>query len=194
MYDFKEQLNIGKLGEECFEKICKKSIEDGKMSSFLNVTSDEKYWKNDIDYICTYKNGKKLSFEIKCDTTTTGNIFAETNVNTYYFDDDNNVCDTRTKIGWLYGSKADFVFYYFSKLNIVYVITRKALAYWIDYCLQGNKLRIESKEYVNLKVKSAMNKGTDCYYFGVGYCVPIKDIEFSEFMKNYFYEIDLKGL
>lgn len=193
MYDFKEQLNIGKLGEEYFEKLCKKSIEDGRMSEFLNVTNDEKYWHKDIDYICTYKNGKRLAFEIKYDTTTTGNIFAETNVNTYYFYD-NNVCGTRTKLGWLYRSKADFIFYYFGKLNIAYIISRNALAYWIDYCSQGNKLRTKTKEYVNLKVKSAMNKGTNCCYFGVGYCVPIKDIKASEFMKDYFYEVDLKGL
>ena len=83
-YDFKTQLEKGKKAEAYFEDLDTLWMFQNRISGFRDVRKDPKYREHDIDYICTLPDGKEIKFEIKGDSTDTGNMFVELCVIVYY--------------------------------------------------------------------------------------------------------------
>lgn len=201
-YDFESQMQVGNIGEECFEKFCARYIKHGKMTSIVDVRKYPEFWNKDIDYICHYANGNQRTFEVKCDTRTTGNLFAESHVTSYRLRGEELFPLRDKKYGWLYGSDADYVFYYFFASKVIYIVSIKHLSLWVDYCLLPDSMKRnlrerkvepfkkETQPAKPFTVRSAYNKkpSEKEFYFGIGYCIPIKDIEKSEMMKGHWWK------
>ena len=93
-YPFQKQLEVGKIGENFFKSLDPKT---------RDVTGVPFYQDQDIDFI-----SNDHTYEVKTDTTTTGNFFFET---TQY-----------GKTGAVFKSRAQYWVYYFSTLERAFVI------------------------------------------------------------------------
>jgi hypothetical protein len=186
-YYFGEQLHVGDVGEEIFERFCKKWITQGKMTEITDLRKFTEYQKKDCDYACTYPNGKKLLMEVKCDTRKTGNLFAESIVTSYVNGEDGIAEKNGCKPGWLYGSESDYVFYAFPGLDVAYLINRRQLASFVDHCMLPACMQLEGSYVSPFKVRAAYNcdkRRPNEFRFGIGYCVPLREIENAEMMRG----------
>lgn len=88
-YNMKDQLAVGKLGEQVAIDYVKKSCELGRLSfeSYEDVRSIKTYQEQDIDFLIHRKDGRTVTLDAKTDTYTTGNIFLEQAVDSYLFDE-----------------------------------------------------------------------------------------------------------
>ena len=89
----KDQLAVGKLGEQVAIDYVKKSCALGRLSfeSYEDVRSIKTYQEQDIDFLIHRKDGRTVTLDAKTDTYTTGNIFLEQAVDSYLFDENGNV-------------------------------------------------------------------------------------------------------
>ena len=74
LHDFEKSLNIGKQGESIILNFLL-TLEDIK--SIRQVQDIGFYQRKDIDFIVTFKNGKKYTVEIKTDTYKSPNLYYE---------------------------------------------------------------------------------------------------------------------
>jgi hypothetical protein len=100
-YPFKNQLEVGKVGEEFFLKLVRTRLQDE--ASICDVRNNVSFQGQDIDFLVAND-----TFEVKTDTTKTGNFFLEHEQN--------------GKPGALWKSRAQWWFYYFSTLNRAFLI------------------------------------------------------------------------
>lgn len=146
-YNFNQQLNIGKSGEEFVDKFFSNRYDIEEVSLEIEL-------KNGIDRIYTRKtDGKVFNVEIKTDimAVKTGNMFAELLVTHF----NGKIVD-----GWIEKSKADMLLYY---------LPNKAI-----YCFPLEKLKkfVVDNQH-RYRVKNCQNKTL----YSTGLLIPLKDIE-----------------
>ena len=117
VHNFHQSIKTGAIGEEIIKYFVEKNF---AVESVVSVAGDPKYQQDDIDFIVTFKNGKKVTLEVKTDTYDT-NFFYEVISNDIY-----------NTPGCLVKTKADVVVYYFINLEIVYFIDRKHFQNWFQ--------------------------------------------------------------
>ena len=175
-YDFDQQQIVAQIGETAFRNYMRHLQREGTILSCCDVTDNPQYQSQDIDFVVTLPDRSRVGWEVKCDTYTTGNLFAETQVNSYSLSNTGDITSTHHAQGWLYKSRADMIFYFFSKWNIAYLFPRAELCLWLDKTLSSR-----GKRYGNvLRMSAAPNKSTrdrNCIYFGVGLLVPLSMLE-----------------
>jgi len=119
-YTFEEKDSFSKKGIEIvssYLRIAKETIE------VRNVESDPNYQKNDIDIVWIYREQGDnfiVSIEVKTDSYTTGNFWFETISN-----------EELKTIGCFFKSKAEYLFYYFTELDCLYIIHLKTAQSWL---------------------------------------------------------------
>lgn len=149
-YEFKKQNNISKIAIE-------------KVSNYLNsleetlyvenVELDKEFQEFDIDLI-QFTHEDVFNIEVKADTYDTGNFFFETVSN-----------ESKNTLGCFMYTSADFIYYYFLKKDILYILPMPECRKWFI----SNQGRFEQK-------KLATRKGKKILYYSYGYAVPIKTI------------------
>lgn len=181
VYSFEEKRQEGELAEACFLSFAERWKRQGKIRDYIDVRKNAKYQKEDIDFICVMPDGTKKTYEVKGDFTETGNMFAEYVVPTYHLDEKHEIQDRSAKTGWFYRSKADFVFYYFIKKKVVYMVALIKFCAWVDSMVLPQNIK-KRKQKSSYQVRSALNIETEnnpngSYYYGMGYLLPVKEIE-----------------
>jgi len=164
-YNFKDQANSAKKGIDIscdYLKSLSCHVE------IINVENNPEYQDKDIDLIWKYENSEKrlckCAIEVKTDSYTTGNFWLETVSN-----------DAKNTQGCFLKSSADYFFYYFEKIDILYIIPLKSAKEWLR--LNLNRFR-ESRTSTKDK-----KTGTHLYHT-IGRIVPIeilrKELKISE--------------
>ena len=158
LHDFEKSLNIGKQGESIILNFLL-TLEDIK--SIRQVQDIGFYQRKDIDFIVTFKNGKKYTVEIKTDTYKSPNLYYETISSV-----ENNT------LGCFEKTEADYLFYYFIELDILYIFKTKQFRKWaqkeiLNHSQNPNKSKLNKKEVFN-KAQN-LNKN---YFTSVGYTIP----------------------
>ena len=158
LHDFEKSLNIGKQGESIILNFLL-TLEDIK--SIRQVQDIGFYQRKDIDFIVTFKNGKKYTVEIKTDTYKSPNLYYETISSV-----ENNT------LGCFEKTEADYLFYYFIELDILYIFKTKQFRKWaqkeiLNHNQNPNKSKLNKKEVFN-KARN-LNKN---YFTSVGYTIP----------------------
>lgn len=115
---------------------------------FTNVEDDKEYQKMDIDYLWTHET-KELLLEIKVDSYLTNNLFYELYSN----------YELKTQ-GCLEKTKADFIAYYYSAKDILYIIDPR-------------KLRKYVHKYEKWLVPKFIPNST---YQAMGYTIPLNEL------------------
>lgn len=129
-FDMKSQMMVGKIGENLFLKIYGNSPQ----CEIDDLRDDAVFQDKDVDFrVRQVKNSegnpipaaKQSSWliEVKTDLNDSGNVYVETEVVTLV-KQGYHVKSASTKIGWLYGSKAKFIFYYYPATNQIFRINR----------------------------------------------------------------------
>lgn len=115
VHNFHKSIKTGSIGETIMEYFIQKNF---AVESIVSVAGIPMYQQQDIDFIVTFKDGKKLTLEVKTDTYDV-NFFYELISNTIY-----------NTPGCMVKTKADIVVYYFINLEIVYFIDRRHFQKW----------------------------------------------------------------
>lgn len=162
IYEFNESLNVGELGEDIIEEYLNKL---GNVKKIVSVKNIKKYQEKDIDFLVYLSNGKKVTIEVKSDSYKSGNLYYET-----------KSCIEFNTLGCLEKTKADYIFYYFLNLNVLYIFKTNKFRSWVHkeikaYDLNPKVSKIQKKEVYN----KAYNK-TDLYT-SQGYTIPLNYIE-----------------
>lgn len=119
-HDFKEDLEVGALGEEACLKLFKRFKD---IASVIDVRNDD-YWRyNDVDFIFVRHNGEQIKVEVKTDTYTTGRMVYEL--------ESNSLANPPTP-GWTVKTACDWVVYYFSTAHKLYILKMPELRAWVD--------------------------------------------------------------
>lgn len=171
-YEFSKQLEYGKYGEEKFLEFMLGRKNDGKVIKVIDVREDVMYQKKDIDFITIDDKGKETTWEIKTDYYETGNIFLETLVNSYRVSENGKARQFRARKGWLYGSTANYIFYYFAKRNEALIFHRLSVSHWLDDSLQSTHRK--SKRIFPLSAFNRSERNPNEIYYGIGMVVPIE--------------------
>lgn len=199
-YTFNEQNLIAKRGEFFFEVVMRYQINRSHYLNYYDLRDDNDAQNRDIDFSIVARNNALITCEVKCDTKNTGNIFAEISVDSFRHDDSGNIISYYSKRGWLYQSRADWIFYYCEKLHTVYLFERVYFIRWLNRRLTSyvvTKERRSNPHYTEYKVRSAPNYGgmdgkdTNTEYFGLGICVPVRDMIKAEEMQGHFLLINI---
>lgn len=150
-YNIDETFNIGKNGVN----IIKSYLEHLEgISIALDVQDIREYQLKDIDLLVLTKNNKRISIEVKTDRYyNTGNFFFETISN-----------KQKNTPGCFMYTEADYIFYYYTGVNIVYMIPVNESRRWFISNINSFRIRETS---------------TDDVYITVGRLVPRNEI-----MKN----------
>lgn len=146
-YEFEQQNSIGKQGELIVKSWL---VQQGNISSLLDVSLNKKYQKDDIDIIVNTEDGNVITYEIKTDSFLTGNLFFEIVSNI-----------ERNTPGCMLYTKADYILYFFIKNGHLYKLPTIAFREWV----------VSNKD--KFKEKSVNNK----YYHSKGLLIPLSMIE-----------------
>ena len=143
---FNSDLQYGKAGEYIIYQYL---LFQPNTSQLINVTDDEFFQENDIDFVWETVSGKVYKIELKTDRLAhkTGNIVYEYKSNKSY--------DT---VGCFEKTKADYILYYIEKTNVLYWIKVESLREYIE----------KNKEKLSL-----VNMGDNA----IGYLIPLKIVE-----------------
>lgn len=136
-FDMNSQLMVGKIGEDLLLKIYGGS----QQCEIDDLRNDKEFQDKDVDFRIRQVKDSKGSFipanvqsswlvEVKTDLNDTGNIYVETEVVTLV-KQGHHVKSASTKTGWLYGSNAKFVFYYYPATNQMFRINRLDFIDWL---------------------------------------------------------------
>lgn len=197
-YNMKDQLAVGKLGEQVAIDYVKKSCALGRLSfeSYEDVRSIKTYQEQDIDFLIHRKDGRTVTLDAKTDTYTTGNIFLEQAVDSYLFDENGNVinCNPVTNEstlhhsdGWLY-KNANCIFYYFSSTKMLYVFHRvNAALYATELLDAGHKLEREKRPFPRAAENHEKGRPFTKYY-GIGLLLPAEQMLHSERMQGHMWK------
>lgn len=106
MGNFKKDLIVGKIGENRAEEMLLRS---SRTRGFIDVRNDSYFQNLDIDFLVERNDGRILKYEVKTDTQAhkTGNIVYEKT--------------TSGNVGCLEKSHADFILYYLSENDEMYI-------------------------------------------------------------------------
>ena len=115
VHNFHKSIKTGSIGETIMEYFIQKNF---AVESIVSVADIPMYQQDDIDFVVTFKDGKKLTLEVKTDTY---------DVNFFYELISNDIYNTP---GCLVKTKANIVVYYFINLEIVYFIDRRHFQKW----------------------------------------------------------------
>ena len=161
-HDFVNSIKVGEFGEQIIKKYL---LQKDNILHITDVSKIPDFQKQDIDLVVDFRNGKRATIEIKTDTYTSGNIFYETLSNKEY-----NVPGCMEK------SSADFLFYYFTKTNELYIINFRKYREWFHQ----NISLFSKKEFYN------MDRSRTGKYTSVGYTIPKSFLEnnFSYYKKE----------
>lgn len=174
-YKFDEQLEVAIIAETYFIECSKAKQAAGLITSFEDVRDSPYYQDQDIDFIWNYPDGRKLKIEVKGDTFETNNIFAELVVPSFYIDPiTKNVIGTSAKLGWLYGSKADIIFYCFINAGDICFLNLRRFSNWITKNITSSEIKRKGYVYSPRAAKNISDRGSP--YYGVGLLVPLQDI------------------
>lgn len=197
-FDMKSQMMVGKIGENLFLKI----YENSPQCEIDDLRDDAVFQDKDVDFrVRQVKNSegnpipaaKQSSWliEVKTDLNDSGNVYVETEVVTLV-KQGYHVKSASTKIGWLYGSKARFIFYYYPATNQIFRINRLDFIEWLhNYHMGEAAMRcVDSQgreilctedypyDYMasndNYGGKDGQNKNV--IYHGTGLLVPIRHL------------------
>lgn len=197
-FDMKSQMMVGKIGENLFLKIYGNSPQ----CEIDDLRDDAVFQDKDVDFrVRQVKNSegnpipasKQSSWliEVKTDLNDSGNVYVETEVVTLV-KQGYHVKSASTKIGWLYGSKAKFIFYYYPATNQIFRINRLDFIEWLHNYHMGEAARrcVDSQgreilctedypyDYMasndNYGGKDGQNKNV--IYHGTGLLVPIRHL------------------
>lgn len=146
-YEFEQQNGIGKQGELIVKSWL---LQQGNISSLLDVSSNKKYQKDDIDIIVNTEDDDIITYEVKTDSFLTGNLFFEIVSNT-----------ERNTPGCMLYTKADYILYFFIRNNNLYKLPTIPFREWV----------ISNRD--KFKEKSVNNK----YYHSKGLLIPLSMIE-----------------
>lgn len=146
-FDMKSQMMVGKIGENLFLKIYGNSPQ----CEIDDLRDDVVFQDKDVDFrVRQVKNSegnpipaaKQSSWliEVKTDLNDSGNVYVETEVVTLV-KQGYHVKSASTKIGWLYGSKAKFIFYYYPATNQIFRINRLDFIEWLHNYHMGEAAR-----------------------------------------------------
>jgi len=157
-YEFEEQNSYSKLG---IKHSCEYLNAFHKTVKVINVENNKNYQDRDVDLIwVTFsleKGTEVWEIEVKIDSYTTGNFWLETISN-----------DKTNSEGCFFKSKAKWYFYYFDKLDVLYIIPLHPAQEW----LKQNFKKFKSS------TTSTKNKVTKkILYNTVGRIVPIEKLE-----------------
>lgn len=162
IYEFNKSLSVGELGENIVEKYLNKLGNVKKVESVKDIRA---YQKEDIDFIVHLANGKKVSVEVKSDSYKSGNLYYET-----------KSCVEFNTLGCFEKTKADYIFYYFLNLKVLYIFKTKKFRSWVhkeimehNYNSQNSKIR--KKEVFN------RTRNNEDIYTSQGYTIPLRYIE-----------------
>ena len=187
VHNFHQSIKTGAIGEEIIKYFVEKNFD---VESVVSVAGDAKYQQDDIDFIVTFKNGKKVTLEVKTDTYDT-NFFYEVISNDIY-----------NTPGCLVKTKADVVVYYFINLEIVYFIDRKHFQNWFqqhefdtvvdEYGLTEMVMKaksLENRDKSGLGVYHSKGKVFSMVYFEKNFDgwyqkFELKDIPYSELIRK----------
>lgn len=194
VYVFDKQYEVSKEAEEWFVRFALRWKAKGIIRDFMDVRKNAHYQDMDVDFICILPDGTKRTYEVKGDFTKTGNLFAEYAVPTYVVDENDRrkIITRHAKLGWLYRSRADYIFYYYSAFQKIYMFDLPYFAAWVDsMSLQCNFKK--RRKAIPFSIRGAKNlvsedKPYGSYYYGLGYIVPLKEIE-NSYQKNHFLKI-----
>lgn len=155
-YSMEEQMKVSDLGVFVVSKYL-----EGLDNVFkiVNVEEDKKYQKKDIDLLAYMKVGEKLgwvSIEVKCDTYKSGNLYVETISNM-----------SKNTPGCLMYSEAQYLFYFFEKLDELYIFPMVKFREWFV----ANKNKFSRKEPATKRVDGSI------LYKSEGYTVPLQYIK-----------------
>lgn len=151
-YSMEEQMDVSDLG---IEVVTNYLLKHPNVSKIHNVENNKVFQKKDIDLLIKI-NERWCSIEVKCDTYTSGNLYFETisNIN-------------KNTLGCLIYSEADFLFYYFEKINRLYILPMKRFRKWF----------IENKSMFKKKNPSTKGPNGNIFYMSEGYVIPLALIE-----------------
>lgn len=164
VYEFKKSLNIGELGEDIVESYLLKLPSVSRVESVKNI---KKYQEDDIDFIVHLKNGKKYSIEVKCDSYNSGNLYYET-----------KSCAEYNTVGCLEKTKADYIFYYFLNLKILYIFKTNKFRNWVRDEIKKHSINPQNSKLTPKKVYNKSFNQIDTYT-SLGYTIPLKYIEYT---------------
>lgn len=162
-FDMETQLRVGKKGEDVFLAYVNQLKEDGKITEVIDVREDPQTQKDDVDFIVRFANGKTYSFEIKGDEHETGNLYVETGIDSLkdgqFIRHDN---------GWIYKTKATFVFYVMLATQEVYVATPKAIVAYTNEAMRpgSGEIRPRSASALNFDKEDRSRS-----WYANGYCI-----------------------
>ena len=179
-YDFVEQQKVAEIAESWFIQYSMKQQAKGIIESFDDVRNVKEYQDKDVDFVYHYRNRPPVMIEVKGDRHELRNLFAETVVPSFYTDKETgNVVDQRAKPGWLFGSKADFVFYCFIRFDTIYILNLRRFSPWLCNCLatKGVRNKFTSCAAHNLH---NIDAPSDNFYYGMGCLVPLSVLESVE--------------
>lgn len=202
-YEFREQLKKGELAEQIFMLFMEQRKQLKKICNWKDVRKNPSYQDIDVDFIYIDKRGKEIRCEVKNDSYSSGNLFAEQLVTHYTEDREGNILQASTALGWAHKSKADKIFYFFEKSSVAYFIDRKQFNAWVDWVLSNRNLKSENRTFhvTPFQSRSALNypsrhENPSCevksYYYGVGYLVPTKDIVSAPRLKNHLWVLKVE--
>lgn len=177
IYEFKKSLNIGNEGEA---KIKDFLLSLEHIDNIKSVQNIKKYQNDDIDFIVTFKNNKRYTIEVKTDTYKSGNLYYET-----------KSCIEKNTPGCLEKTKADYIFYYFSKYDRLYILKTNPFRKWVkNEIIKFNKNPNESV----LNKKEVLNKltfgSTNGLYTSEGYTIPLNYLEKELFNTKIYKRLD----
>ena len=140
IHNFKDSLVIGTLGETHILDYLHKNP---NIKDIVDVRNDALYRKMDVDFVAIMSSGQELKIEIKTDSYKSGNIFYEWT----------SAVETDS-IGCMQKTKADFLFYYFVNLDVLYILDMPAYRDWFEtqkamFDLLGYKKSLRNKRYNN---------------------------------------------
>lgn len=116
---------------------------------FINVEDDKEYQKIDVDYLWRTHKGKEFLLEIKVDSYLTSNLFYE-----------KFSCYELKTQGCMEKTKANFIAYYYSAKDILYI-------------LNPEKLRKYVNKYEKWLTPKFIPNST---YHAMGYTIPLKEL------------------
>lgn len=192
VYDFDKQNEVSKEAEEWFLRFASRWKEQGIILDVLDVRENRAYQNMDIDFVCIMADKSKRTCEVKGDFTETGNLFAEYAVPSYDVDKNRKIIGRHASLGWLYGSKADFIFYYYSAYKKIYLLDLVEFSAWVNsMSLKCNFERRRCSRPFSIRgAKNLVDKNNPkgSYYYGLGYIIPLREIE-SANKKRHFLKI-----
>lgn len=152
-YDFNGRYDISKIA---IDNVNEYLLSLDETIGIINVEDDKAFQKFDIDLV-QVTNNSIFNIEVKSDTYETGNFFFETVSNA-----------TKGTEGCFMYTTADYIYYYFTKSRLVYVLPMPLTRDWfISNINRFSKKELATKERGKL------------LYHSYGYTVPI-DIVIDE--------------